>query len=448
MTIKEFSEKQRKDKDFWKTFVPEDVLNKERSLRSWFMQEFECSASSFMHFRDRILHLSDSFNLWHNTQEQRALSNLERFGADSPNRRTFESWKTLIRENNENVELVELPESSRKSFKCKCLLCGKEFSTVLLIGGHSWGTVRKCPSCFGNRTRLEKRIEDYIKSKGFEAFHQNRAPQFKGTELENKEIDIVVPELNIAFEVNGALTHNSEWNPFSDKLKESTYHKKKTEILLSRGLRLYHLWEHWDTEKILDFVDTKLGVSNTKIGARKTVLKQITAEEARLFLDKYHIHGFFSASYYFGLSYKDELVLVLTVRRIENSFEISRLATKHGVVVQGGFSKILRKVEEVAKTEGVSSIRSYAYRDLTPDYVDSIYLKTGFRFIKYTSPSLFYYNRHKVVKNGLCVLPGVHSRLKFQAHVLKKYNICVSELKSIGLYRLYDSGNLLFEKKL
>ena len=68
--------------------------------------------------------------------------------------------------------------------------------------------------------------------------------------LDKKEVDIYLPELNIGIEVNGALSHNSGFSPFDSLPKSPSYHKDKSDLALSKGIRLFHFWEHWDHDKI------------------------------------------------------------------------------------------------------------------------------------------------------------------------------------------------------
>ena len=129
---------------------------------------------------------------------------------------------------------------------------------------------------------MEKEILNFIK------------PIYDGVIIENdrhilngKELDIYLPELKIAFEFNGIYWHN-EFN------KEINYHQDKSLKCLQNGIQLIHIWEDdWNYKKdiIKDYMKTKLGLSENKIGARKCKIKLVDNKSAYDFLDKYHIQG-------------------------------------------------------------------------------------------------------------------------------------------------------------
>lgn len=446
MTIKEFSAAQRADNDFWMSIVSKDVLEKKTSLKSWFLSEFNCSSSSFMHFRDRVLHNSPSFNKWHNKKEQHDIATTERFGKDMPNRRSFDEWKELVHLNNEGIELLSEPQSSTSDFDCKCLLCGKEFKSKLLIGGYTWGTLRKCPYCFGNRTTLEKKIESLILTYGFTVTHETHSKFFEGTIMQGKEIDIYVPEKNIGFEINGALTHNSEFNPFKKQPKSRTFHRDKTICAKQNGVTLYHIWEHWGEDQIIDLVKSKLGIYDHKIYARNTEFRKLSWAEFAPFVKENHIHNPLPSSLLFGLFYNNELVTAISFKVAAEVAELSRLCSKRGYIVYAGLSKLLKHSISYLKDLGVKQIISYAYRDLTPFPENSAYIKAGFIFEKYTDPGLQFYKYHtKKMPSGVVLNEGVYPRHMFQKHkLMNSFGITIDQLKDFNIFKVYDSGNLKF----
>ena len=459
--------------DDWKTVLGEEVLSRKISVSD----RLETLGLSVRNFKD-CLKTDSSFISWYNVREESKLNHYReshrttkttnsnpvtvvkeetimkrsnslqsRYSSDSPLRRSLQEWKELIESNNDFVELNELPESSSKDFKCTCTLCKKDFYTHLLIGGYKWGTIRKCPKCFGNRTILEKKLDDFIASLGFTTTHDTRTQIFNGTSMVGKEIDILIPDANLGIEVNGALTHNSEYSPFSGgRFKPSNYHKQKTESALENGIKLIHIWEHYDWKIIKDLIASKLGVYKHKIYARSLDFVEISSSDARQFLSKNHLHGFRPAARYFALVKDGTTYQVITYRKLEDCYEISRLATELGCIVVGGFEKLLKNSVKLLDTK---KIISYAYRDITPDYRDSVYYKAGFTFDGYTIPSLFYYVRHNLVTpNGTILKEGVYSRIKFQKFKLFKDFGFTKELKDYQIYKVYDSGNLKFHLDL
>lgn len=57
------------------------------------------------------------------------------------------------------------------------------------------------------------------------------------------ELDIYIPELNVAFEFDGAYWH-------SNKIKDKSYHLKKTDMCKEKGVKLFHILEsEWKDDK-------------------------------------------------------------------------------------------------------------------------------------------------------------------------------------------------------
>jgi len=125
----------------------------------------------------------------------------------------------------------------------------------------------------------------------------------RNSRIENKELDIYLPEINLAFEFNGLYWH-------SEIYKDKNYHKDKTELCNKNNIRLYHIWEDdWLYKKdiVKSMILNKLGKSKNKIFARKCVIKVIDDnKKIKDFLDNNHIQGFVGSSVKKGLYYKNE----------------------------------------------------------------------------------------------------------------------------------------------
>jgi hypothetical protein len=106
-------------------------------------------------------------------------------------------------------------------------------------------------------------------------------------------------------------------------------------------------WES-NPEVCKSFIGSKLGLFDTKLGARKCELKTVDKLTGRAFLDKNHIQGASNlALQYFGLFFKDELVALASLGRhtrniAKNRIVLDRLCFKGGVHITGGFGKLLK----------------------------------------------------------------------------------------------------------
>lgn len=286
--------------------------------------------------------------------------------------------------------------------------CTKGHTHVQEIGNilhHNTG----CPSCFSLGTsRVETELQEFIASiyKGW-VVHKDR------TILKPKELDIVLPDEGIAIEFNGTYWHREE------KIGKS-YHKDKTEAVEAFGYQLIHIKDYdWmkSPHIVKSILRSKLGISNTRIFARKCILKDIPFPHDFLTLN--HIQGSGQpTSINKGLFYNGELVAVATFGKPrfsnEAELELIRFCSKLDTTVVGGLSKMLPKDK---------SILSYANRDYS---VGKGYLAAGFKFIRKTDPGLEYYCKNEKM-----------SRYAAQS---------ASKEELARFHKYYNSGNLVFIK--
>jgi len=254
-----------------------------------------------------------------------------------------------------------------------------------------------------------------------------------------KEIDVYIPKLKLGFEFNGLYWHN-------EIHRENDYHKNKTDHFIDNDIQLIHVWEDdWDNknEIVRSRILNLLGISN-KIYARKCSVRELGSKEYKNFLEKNHIQGSVNTSIKLGLYYKNELVSIMgfgSLRRSlgykskEGYYELLRFCNKLNTSVVGGASKLFKYFIEKYKPKEVISYadRSWSKGDL--------YEKLGFNLIKKTKPNYYYiinkvrFNRYNFRKDKL-VKEG------FDPNKTEK-DIMISR----GVYRIYDSGSLLYTYK-
>ena len=230
-------------------------------------------------------------------------------------------------------------------------------------------------------SKAEKNIKEYIKSLGFKVESKNKK-LFNGV-----EIDLFLPELNIAFEYNGLYYH-------TEKNKKNRFaHINKTNLCLSKGINLYQIFEdEWETKNniVLHKINNLLNLTSKKIYARNCYINEISFKEAKNFLDINHLQGSSKSTTYLGLFDSKELVGVMSFKNINGSeYELSRYATKLGVNVIGGASKLLKKYITSYKP---TKIISFADIRWTPDYGNNLYTKLNFTLVSILKPDYKYYN--------------------------------------------------------
>ncbi len=283
-----------------------------------------------------------------------------------------------------------------------------------------------CPTCYPNTSSFEKEVENFLNVKYIK---NNR------TILNGKELDFYLPEHKLAIECNGDYYHSEE------KGKDRNYHLNKTQECLEKGIQLIHIFESsWNEKKDIwkSIINNKLGKSN-KIMARKCILKEVSNEEEKVFLEENHLQGFIGSRICYGLYYNNELVCLMSFGKSrfnkKYDFELLRLCTKKNINVIGGASKLLNNFNKNNK----GSLISYSDR-LYSD--GSIYKKLGFTFSHYSKPGYFYF------KNGI-----KYSRQQFMKHKLKdkleKFDPTLTEYENMGLngyYKVFDCGQGVWVK--
>jgi hypothetical protein len=279
-------------------------------------------------------------------------------------------------------------------------------------------------------------LSDFIKSLGFDIETNNR------TILNGFELDIVVPSKKIAFEYNGVFSHlfRPEESKFSTR-KDAKYHLFKTEESKRHGYDLIHIFsDDWKyrNEICKSIIRSKLGVSDRLFG-RKCLIKRVSSKAKSEFLNLNHIQGNDKSTIYYGLIYEDVLVAVMTFckSRYNKHFdwELSRFASKCGITIVGGFSKLLKRFE----SEFSGSIISYADRSRSNG---NVYRNNGFTLIKTNPPGYSYVNLNM-------------SEQRFHRAAFMKKRIAPNDtrtereiMRERGYHQIFDCGSLAFGKNI
>ena len=314
--------------------------------------------------------------------------------------------------------------------------------------GHEWKTSlnqrtyekRKtnCPYCYTPVfiSRGEQEVYDYIKS----ILPTNTTIiQSDRTILHPKELDIYIPDYNIAIEYNGAYWHKES------ELRGKYYHYNKWKKCNENGIQLITIWDvNWHKEDKKNIIKKllchKLGVSTQqKIFARKTIVSTISNHKAREFCSINHIQGFSNGSYYNGLKDKTtgELVAVGIWRKNKDTLYLDRYCTDR--IVVGGMGKLLKDGINYAKNNGLKEIVTFADLEVSDG---SLYDKLGFIRDKILAPDYKYlYDDELKHKFGF--------RLnRFRNDPLLEYKDSLTEWELAELNdipRIYDSGKIRYK---
>lgn len=250
----------------WKEFLGEDFLtfkktltqlavelNVPRSLFRWYSQhsikfkEF-IESREYKHVIGKTLRSGVSYASQINKK-----SNLTR--SISVSDKSYERALSLCKEFNlyplfDESEWTGLRDTNGapKEYVTKCKICGYEFKNIF-----SSSTIRVCPACKRTKYRSlrEEEIAKYLESKGLVVLRSYRNLLKSKYNNLPQEVDLFLPERQIAIEFNGYFYHSSRSKP-------KNYHINKTKQAIAQGVSLFQFWEDESTESIKEFLDRVL----------------------------------------------------------------------------------------------------------------------------------------------------------------------------------------------
>ena len=280
----------------------------------------------------------------------------------------------------------------------------------------------------------EKNLYEYINS-----IYDGRIIKNDRDVMDGKELDIYLPDMNLAFEFNGVYWHN-EFN------KPKYYHQDKSVNCMKKNIQLIHIWEddwNYKNDIVKDIIKSKLKLSSYNIGARKCQIKEVSNKDAFVFLDNYHIQGGVKNGKSIGLYHDDELIEIMTFGSLrknmggkpeEGYYEIYRVCSKSGYNVQGGFSKLLKYFED-----NYHPIQVITYANLDYSY-GNVYLQCGFVSTTLSKPTYTW------VVNGIRQYRSNFMKSKLE-ECRENPDLTESEvMHNRGHWKCWDSGKIKFVK--
>lgn len=165
------------------------------------------------------------------------------------------------------------------------IICKKHGSFYQKPNNHLMG--HGCPCCgvenIDSVSNSEKEIREFIGS----IYNDNIIFNDRSV-IPPYELDIYLPHIGLAFEIDGLYWHNEVNKP------DRNYHLKKTDECIKKGIQLIHIFEDewlYKQEITKSRIKNLLGLSECKIGARQCTVKEVSGKNARDFLNINHIQG-------------------------------------------------------------------------------------------------------------------------------------------------------------
>jgi hypothetical protein len=311
----------------------------------------------------------------------------------------------------------------------KCKKCGTVINQI-------WNAIQQkyeCPTCvprFMGDSKSERELRDFISSLNipFEIKVKNI--------IQPKELDIYIPNKNIAIEHNGIYRHREE-------IYGKSYHIKKTLACQKLGIQLIHIFEDewvYKNEIVKERLKYILGLSTGfKLNARDCIIKEITNEQKDLFLKKFHIQGTdIGSSVKLGAFHEDKLVSVMTFSGLnitkgatpqEDFWELNRFCSDYNYLIRGIANKFIEYFKSNYKWK---QIITYADRRWSNG---NLYRVLGFSEKRPTSIN-YWYSKGSLERISRYKLRKRSDEPKdIPEHILRAKE---------GYFRIYGCGHLKF----
>lgn len=296
------------------------------------------------------------------------------------------------------------------------------------ISDFTRGDKRKinCPLCNVNSSQQEKEVYNFI----YDSFSYKKLIERDKSLIQPYEIDIYIPDKNIAIEYNGLYWHSESQG------KHSLYHYNKWKECKEKGIQLITIWEDewvYKQDVVKRMITHKLDeFHNDKIYARNTIFQEIDKYLAESFLNLYHIQGFVRCSKYYGLYHNDNLVAVSGWTKNKDILYLDRYATSQLVV--GGMGKLLKHGKRYAVEQGCDRIVTFADHCVSNG---NLYEKLGFIHDGEIPPD------YKYVVKGKRVHKFNYRKKRFRedTDLLYEEGLTEKQLADLnGMERIWDCG--------
>jgi len=301
-----------------------------------------------------------------------------------------------------------------------------------------------CPNCKPKNTNnklTQNNIQTFIESLGFTPLVDNRSFL-----EDNREIDFIIEEENIAIEYCGLYWHSHEMlTNTRKKINDVTkYHLSKLEICENKNYKLITIFEdEWVEKKqiVKSRLKQILNKSNAiKIHARKCIIIKLNTKTKINFLNNFHIQGANDGAFlsYGAFDENNNLIAIMTFGKPrdrknpkQTEWELKRFCTNFNFHSAGIANKLLTHFKRNNKWE---RIISYADRRWSNG---NLYEKLNFKLENKGGPSPWFvdvnkvkrYHRSKMWKTKKDIESGLTQN---QLAVIKGYKI------------IYDCGNLKY----
>ena len=310
----------------------------------------------------------------------------------------------------------------RHVYSWQCCTCAQHFKSHV-----DSGEMPRCETCYPRNKNVsigETEVGDFVKTlcPNVETNTKKLIPPL--------EIDIYLPEKNLAIEYNGTYWH-------SDEKKSPDYHVTKYLRCKEIGIHLIQIFEdEWarSPEIIKNRLRNILG-SSQKCWARNGTVKEISIGEYRNFTNLHHLRGYAHAAIRYGLLVGETLVAVMGFsksRYTKTGFELIRYCSTGTVV--GGAGKL---VSHFKKEHDPDVIVTYADRCWSNG---NLYAILGFTDVTVNQRNTGYW----YIKDGVRYHRSNFTKARLVSLGYPNSMTEAEIMLSMGYLKIHDCGNVKF----
>ena len=319
--------------------------------------------------------------------------------------------------------LEEYEGVTRKYLNFKHKKCGHIFEYIIQDG-------RKphCPKCYANMSRFEEEVRQFCEQHFDNLIYNSKQI------IPPLEIDIYIPDINIAIECNGVYWH-------SDQFKNKDYHHQKYLNCAKQNVWLLQIFEdEWKDKREL----VKSYLLNTFVKSPNTIqssqceIYEIPQEFTDRFLNHNHLEGSIKGTHY-GLVYNNNLVSLISVGPILNNSKynlgIYRFCDARDTKVVGGLSKLVDHVKQNHQSTNLAAYIDLRYSSVAKDLVEA-----GFKYVQLTDPTFSYvkgqkrYPPPKSVEEAQLLVESYDPDKSIEENMINN-----------NFFKIFDSGYAIFE---
>lgn len=328
------------------------------------------------------------YNLTKEVQNKKKQTCFEKYGVEHPNK--SQKVKDKIKNTNlkkygvenqfqrkENIKYGKDAIVNKKGIKEKILNTKKENGICFVYKDKTYKEISKelniKPVTLHHRVKkygIEKAIsikksETYIEYIIKNLLNKHNL-KFEEKKYIGKYPDFIIN--NIVIECDGLYWH-SELN------LDKKYHKEKRQYYINKGYTPLFFYEDEILNKlpiIESIILNKLNKSK-RVFARKCKIIELETKIANLFFENNHLMGK-GKGRTFALLYKNEVITCIRVIKKNNGLDISRFASKIGYSNIGGFSKLIKNIENNTDYNSIQTFIDLRYGQ--GDYLEGLGFKS------------------------------------------------------------------------